>query len=179
MNKQADKAAKEAAETYDNPLALPVSLGCLLRHTQEQIKTRAAAPISPYKTKQKWISDALNTLEKGQAAAIFQLRCGHCPLQKFLHHLGAEENDRWETCSARETPEHFLIYCKKYRTQRQEFWRQLKEDNIKVEFNSATKLLDTPKVFPHLAQYIQATGRFKHFKKYLEDSPPGQEAINT
>lgn len=179
MNEREGRAAKEAAEKYTDPVTLPVILECLLRRTQEKIKTRGAPSISPYKTKQRWISDALNNLEKGQAAAIFQLRCGHCPLRKFLHRIGAEESDKCETCSTRETPTHFLIYCKKYRTQRRDFQKQLKDEHIKVDFNSATKLLDTPKAFPYLAQYIQATGRFQHLKTYLDSSPPDQETITT
>lgn len=179
MNERADKATKEAAESNEDPVTLPISLGCLMRRAREKIQTRGAPPISPYKTKSKWISDALHTLEKGQAASIFQLRCGHNPLQKFLHRIGAEDSDRCAACSAKGTAAHFLIYCKQYRTQRQAFQRQLKEEMIKVDFNSATKLLDTPAAFPYFAQYVQATGRFTHLKTYLEVSTPGKEPSNT
>lgn len=169
LNERADQEAKEAAEKNNNPVMLPMSLGCLLRRVQDTFKTRGADPIKPYETKGRWIADALNSLEKGQAAAIFQLRCGHCPLKKFLHRIGAEEDDRCETCKAVETPAHFLIYCKRYKKERRTFRQRLKEEEIKIDFNSARKLLDTPKVFPLLAQFIQETGRFQYLASYLDN----------
>lgn len=169
LNEQADRAAKEAAEEGLNPVLLPTSLGCLLRHTRTTFKTREAVPNSPYKTKGKKISDALNQLEKGQAAAIFQLRCGHCPLRKFLYRIGVEEHNRCTTCFATETPAHFLVYCKKYTRQRRDFRKKLKEEDIKVNTNSAWAILDSPKTYPYLAQYIQDTERFIHLKSYLPE----------
>lgn len=169
MNERADEAAKGAAEDQTDSITLPISLGCLLRHTRDKIQNREAVPSSPYKTKKKYIADALNQLEKSQAAAIFQLRCGHCPLKKFLHRIGAEDDDRCEICRARETPAHFLIYCRRYKAQRQELRKKLREEEIKVDTNSATKLLDSPKAFPYLAKFIQDTGRFIHVKTYIEE----------
>lgn len=168
LNERADKAAKEAAEGDMTPMILPISLGGLLRHSRKILNTRGAVSIKQYKTKGKWIADALNKLEKGQAAAIFQLRCGHSPLKKFLHRIKAEENDKCDTCNAIETTAHFLVYCKKYTKQRQAFRKQIKKEKIKVDINSAIKLLDTPKVYPYLAQFIENTGRFTHLKTYLD-----------
>lgn len=45
---------------------------------------------------------------------------------------------------------------------------KLKEEDIKVNFNLATAILDNPKVFPFLAQFIQDTERFVHLKTYIE-----------
>lgn len=145
-----------------------MSLGCLLRHSKETFRTRGANSIKPYQTKGRKIADALNTLEKGHAAVIFQLRSGHCPLKKFLHRIGVEENDKCETCKAVESPAHFLIYCKNYKNKRRQFRSRLKEEEIKIDMNSARKLLDAPKVFPFLAQFIQATGCFQYLVSYLE-----------
>lgn len=118
----------------------------------------------------KWSENVFNPgLEKGSAAAIFQLRCGHCPLRKFLHRIGAEESDKCETCSAVETPAHFLIYCKKYTKQSPELRRQLKKEKIKTNFNSASALLDTPNAYPLLARFIKQTGRFTHLQTYLDN----------
>lgn len=148
---------------------LPISLSGLLRHAEETFRTRGADFTQPYKTKGKQIADALKSLEQGQAAAIFQLRCGHCPLKKFLHRLGTEEDDKCETCQAVESPAHFLVYCKKYNRKRRAFRNQLKEEGTKVNKNLVWKLLDSPKVFPCLAQYINATGRFHYLSTYLEN----------
>lgn len=168
LNEQADKAAKQAAEDYSDPLILPMSLGGLLRHTKNLYTTRGAVLTRPYKTKAKLIADALTSLEKGGAAAIFQLRCGHCPLKKFLHRIGAEDDEICEGCRAKETPAHFLIYCRKYSKQRQAFRRSLREEEIRVDVNSATAILDNPKVYPFLARFIQDTGRFTHLHSYLD-----------
>lgn len=169
LNEEADVKAKEAAEDNSNPVILPMSLGCLLRHAREILPARGASSIPSYKTKSKWIADALNRLEKGQAAAIFQLRSGHCPLKKFLHRIGVEENDKCETCKAVETPAHFLVYCKRYTMERRRFRQRLQDEEIKINTNSARILLDTPRIFPILAQFIQDTGRFQYLASYLEN----------
>lgn len=168
LNEQADKAAKEDAENTSEAVLLPMTLGGLLRHTKSTFRNRGTVPITPYKTKAKKIADALNSLEKGDAAAIFQLRCGHYPLKKFLHRIGAEDTDKCEDCAAKETQAHFLIYCRKYTTQRRAFRQILKEEKIKVNINSVKALLDTPTVYPHLAEFIRETGRFKHLRSYLD-----------
>lgn len=168
LNEKADEAAKAAAEEGIEPLTLPVGLGSLLQHSRKTFNKREAVSKTPFKTKGRWIADALNQLEKGHAAAIFQLRCGHCPLRKFLHQIGVEDSEKCDVCSAVETPAHFLIYCKNYTTQQRAFRQQLKEEEIKVNTNSAAALLDTPKIFPFLATFIQETGRFHHLKTYLE-----------
>lgn len=121
LNEIADNEAKAAAEENIDPVILPISLGCLLCRVKETFRTRGAEPIPPYKTKGRWIADVLNTLEKGQAAAIFQLRSGHCPLKKFLHRIGVEEDNKCETCKVVETTTHFLIYCKRYTKERRIF----------------------------------------------------------
>lgn len=121
MNEKADQEAKAKAEDQSNTMMLLMSLGSLLQHTRKLFNKREAVSKTPLKTKGKWIADGLNQLEKGQAAAIFQLRCGHCPLRKFLNRIGAEESKTCDTCKAVETPAHFLIYCRKYTKQRREF----------------------------------------------------------
>lgn len=59
-------------------------------------------------------------------------------------------------------------HFQKFTKQRQQFRRRLKEEEIKVDINSAIKLLDTPAVFPYLAQYVEETGRFTHLKTYID-----------
>lgn len=160
LNEQAGKEAKAAAEEDLEPVILPISLGGLMQHMKEVCKYRGVKSIQPCQTKGRCIADALNPLEKGQAAAIFELRCGHCPLKKFLHRIGAEDDDKCDTFKAVKTEAHFLVYCKKYTKERQAFQRRLKEEGIKLNTNLAWTLLDTPKVYPCLAQFILETGRF-------------------
>lgn len=169
LNEKADKEAKLAAKENQDPVMLHFSLGGLLRLTKEMFKKRGAEPILPFKTNSRKVAEALSSLEKGQAAAIFQLRCGHCPLKKFLHRIGAEDDDKCETCKAVKTLAHFLIYCKTYTKKRQLCWQELREDGIEVNMNSAWKILDSPKVYPHLAQFILETGRFQYSHTYLDE----------
>lgn len=167
LNEKADEEARQKAEGKDESTILPISLGGLLRHTKENI-TRGARPITKYKTKSKHVAEALNRLEKGQAAVIFQLRCGHNPLRHFLHRIGVEETDKCDFCRVTENTTHFLIYCRRFKLQRQTFQKKLIDEEINVDINSANKLLDTPAVFPYLAQFVEDTGRFTHLKTYID-----------
>lgn len=166
LNEEADIAAKGEAEGEAEVTMLPISLGSLLRHAKTRFK-RGAVHIKKFKTQGKYIADTLNNLEKGQAAAIFQLRCGHNPLRSFLHQIGVNKSSKCEVCNVTENTTHFLIFCKRFRTQQQVLRARLKEKKTWVDINSATKLLDTTVVFPYLAQYIEDTGRFTHLKTYL------------
>lgn len=118
LNEQADKAAKDAAEDTGEQVMLPISLGGLLRRTRTLFHQREVITLKNFKTKGRQIAEALNSLGKGEAAAIFQLRCGHCPLKTFLHRIGREDDDRCVHCKVKETVTHFLIYCKSYSQQR-------------------------------------------------------------
>lgn len=67
LNEKADKAAKQAAEKYEDPMILPTSLGCLLKSTQEKIRYREAVSTPPYKTKKMdhWRSDLFRNRPSG------------------------------------------------------------------------------------------------------------------
>ncbi|KAG0148538.1 hypothetical protein CROQUDRAFT_693470 [Cronartium quercuum f. sp. fusiforme G11] len=143
-----------------------MGLGGLLRHTKEIFQKGEVAPISPFKMVNKKIIDALDELEKGQASVIFQLRSGHCPLRKYLHRIGAEPDPRCEVCKVKETPTHFLAYCRRYTEQRRALRKELKKEKIWVDINSATGILDNPRTFGFVAKYVESTGRFIHLKSY-------------
>lgn len=167
LNEKADEEARKRAEGKSRDMTLQISLGSMLRHTKTVFKRRAI-PIKKFKTKSKNIADALNSLEKGQAATIFQLQSGHNPLRQFLYRIGAEEDEKCEICRVTENTTHFLIYCKLFKEQRQSFRKKLKKEKINVDINSAIKLLDTPAVFPYLAQFVEDTGRFTYLRTYLD-----------
>lgn len=147
LNEAEDEAEKKEAEGTSEPTLLPTSLGSLLRHIKTIFK-RGDSSIAKFKTRSRYIADALEKLEKGQAAAIFQLRCGHSPLRHFLYRIGVEDTDKCETCNVTENPTHFLIFCKRFKSQRQAFRKKLKEEKITIDHNSSIKILDTPSVFP-------------------------------
>lgn len=50
----------------------------------------------------------------------------------------------------------------------QAFRRRLKEEGIEVNINSSIQLLDSPKTYPFLAEYIQTTSRFPHLMTYVD-----------
>ncbi|KAG0144786.1 hypothetical protein CROQUDRAFT_94576 [Cronartium quercuum f. sp. fusiforme G11] len=174
LNELADKAAKRAAEAEGRKTALPPSLASLLQATWKSLSCSSSdfpTHISTFKTPAKLIADAFNRLEKGHAAAIFQLRTGHCPLNDYLHRFKRSMTRQCRGCGVPETVPHFLLYCGKYRRQRAIFRQKVKEEKIKVKLHSANRVLDTPTLFPSLVEFILATGRFEHLCSYLPDDP--------
>lgn len=169
LNEKADQAAGEAASTEGDRFLLPFSLARAKQHVRASFNTRQlTSQRKSYTTKGRYIAEALDNLEKGQAAAIFQLRSGHCPLNGFLTRIQAMTDDRCPHCRRKETPIHYLIYCPKYKRERRQFRNALKEAELKVDTRRAEKILDTPSSFPYLADYIVTTARFEHLRKYIE-----------
>lgn len=124
-NEAADKAAKEAAEAgASQPSLLPMSLSKLIQETRQEFHLRTAKFVTgrkELKTQPRRITEALSRLEKGQAASIFQLRSGHCPLNSYLHRFNHHPNGKCDVCKSPETVPHFLLYCKGFRQQRKNF----------------------------------------------------------
>lgn len=120
------------------------------------------------KTTGKQIAAAFDTLEKGQAASIFQLRSGHCPLNHFLARIGIIPSNRRQHCGRKENTTHYLLYCPKYTKQRRHYCNALEEAEAKIDTRRANLILDSPDKFPHLADFIISTGRFEHLRTYVE-----------
>lgn len=155
--------------TEGHRLTLPFSLASANLHVRSTFSDRQqTTERGSYRTPGKQIAAALDGLEKGQAAAIFQLRSGHCPLNHFLKRIQASPDDRCPNCRRKETTVHFLLYCPKYSQERGMFRNALKEAEIKLDTRRADKLLDDPRVFPYLAEYIVSTSRFEHLRKYVD-----------
>lgn len=94
LNERADDAAGKAAGYEGERNTLPFSLSCARRHIRQAYSKRGAdIDRNDYKTTGKNIARAFDKLEKGRAAAIFQLRSGHCPLNHFLARIQASPND--------------------------------------------------------------------------------------
>ncbi|KAG0144176.1 hypothetical protein CROQUDRAFT_660343, partial [Cronartium quercuum f. sp. fusiforme G11] len=124
---------------------------------------------SGLRTPEKKIADAFNGLEKGQAAAIFQLRTGHCPLNAYLYRFKKSTTKYCRECGVPKTVAPFLLYCRKYRPQRWAFRMKVKTEKLGTNLNSVDSILDDPKVFPYLAQFIVDTSRFENLYSYLAD----------
>lgn len=170
LNELADKAAGEAAMTEGERFILPFSLSCARLHVKQTYNTRGMEiDRDGYKTAGKAIAGALDSLEKGKAAAIFQLRSGHCPLNHFLARIKAVPHDRCVHCGRKETTIHFLLYCPRYTKARRAFRNALKEADIKLDTRRANLILDSPEAFPYLADFIIATDRFEHLRTYIDN----------
>lgn len=169
LNEQADEGAGEAAITEGEWFLLPSSLASTWQHVKTTFNSRGTdIDRDGYKTTGKEIAKASDNLEKDQAAAIFQSRSGHCPLNHFFARIQVVKADRCQHCGRKETMIHFLNYFPKYAKARQMFRNNLREAEIKPDTRRANLILDSPDIFPYLAEFITFTNRFEHFHTYLE-----------
>ena len=130
------------------------------------------------KTQPRRIADSLARLEKGHAAAVFQLRSGHCPLNEYLKRFNHHSTGRCDACRAPETVSHFVLYCQQYKHQRSLLRKRLKEDEIKVNLFSLKSLLNTPDAYSRPARFVLETGRFCYLKSYVnEEKKPKQNNL--
>ncbi|KAG0139466.1 hypothetical protein CROQUDRAFT_101498 [Cronartium quercuum f. sp. fusiforme G11] len=60
-----------------------------------------------------------------------------------------------------ETVAQFILYCTKHRFQRRKFRLRVKAEKLRTNLNDVNVLLDDPKVFPYLAQFILETGTLR------------------
>ncbi|KAG0141439.1 hypothetical protein CROQUDRAFT_51678, partial [Cronartium quercuum f. sp. fusiforme G11] len=178
LNEAANEAVKCTAEMEaQEPITplwthLPKSLPSLLQETWIALSFKSSDFISHKQnltTPAKKIADALNGLEKGQAAAIFQLHSGHCPLNVYLHHFKKATSKYCSFCGVPETVAHFLLYCRRFQTQQRTFRMKVKAQKLKINLYNVNNLLNDPRIFLDLAQYVLNTGRFEHLCSYLPD----------
>ena len=90
------------------------------------------------------------------SAMIMQLRTGHCGLNGYLNRFGKKDSPYCECGYGKETVEHFLLECRRYRDQRKTLRKSIGGSRMKVR-----DLLGDVKAIKHTAEYIKATGRLK------------------
>lgn len=166
LNEKADSLAKQASMEQQNDYWLPASLGSLKRRIKSSSSPRIfpfRPGSKPYATRAKDIAESLMNMEKGRSAVIAQLRASHSPLNDHLFKRQLADSPLCSFCGVRETTEHFLIFCRKYRKDRWRFRNRLREEEVRVNWKSATKLLDTPKAFYLLSEFVLATHCFIFF----------------
>ncbi|KAG0139830.1 hypothetical protein CROQUDRAFT_100990 [Cronartium quercuum f. sp. fusiforme G11] len=142
---------RKGDQKSETQVQLHISLIFLKAQARKLFGTRGV-PLNrpPYVTTGKKISDAFAKLEKGQAAAISQLRSRHSPLRHYLKRIQAEKTAMYPHCELTETTAHFLVYCKAYVKARRKLWNRLRKDKIRMDYKNAAKLLDIPSFFKHL-----------------------------
>jgi hypothetical protein len=114
------------------------------------------------------IFESLKKLERGESSIIYQLRSGHSPLNKYLHSIKRSETPNCNHCKKEEDVAHYLIKCSKYSAQRRIFRQTITAEKIKINPNSIKDILDTPKVFQSLANFILTTKRFENLRTYQD-----------
>ena len=115
-------------------------------------------------TRQKGVKAGLKLYDeitsRNTVAKIVQLRTGHCGLNRYLHRFGLKKSPYCECGYGKETVEHFLLECRKYRDQRKELKKELRREEgwgqLRIE-----RLLGDPKAIKHTMKYIKETKRLE------------------
>jgi ribonuclease HI len=173
-NELADEQAKKAiTEGSSNVAKLPRALKKALPHSKSAVKCaygeklkrnaqkawqkspqyKQMKSIDPTTPSRKYI-DLITDLPWKIASILSQLRTGHAPLAKYLHHIGKIDSPLCPGCQqSEETVQHLLLHCTAHQAARQALCNSTGGRDINI-----TKLLTTPKTLPALFHYIAATG---------------------
>ena len=170
-----DGLAKRAAGGYSSPApslpvflrkSLPASKSALKQAYAQHTKKLAIRMFrkSPRFAKISLIDASLpsskyrrmaSRLPRRHASLLFQLRCGHVPLNKYLHRIKRVDSPTCSACNQyEETISHFLLHCPAYSVPRLQMRNALSGGALTI-----ARLL-SQKSLPHLFQFIQATARF-------------------
>ena len=96
-------------------------------------------------------------MPRKHASLLTQLRTGHVPLQKFLHHIQRAESPLCQKCLVKhETVAHFFLRCKAYMEQCNQLQLSLGHNARSVPY-----LLSQAKALKHIFKFIASTGRSK------------------
>lgn len=90
--------------------------------TVERAYTDFQNPEMPHEAKriQSGIKTVYSLPNRYTAARVIQLRTGHCRLNKYLHSIDARHRPYCEYGYGKETVEHYLLECNKYKDQRKQ-----------------------------------------------------------
>ena len=92
---------------------------------------------------------------RASCTTLAQLRTGHCGLNKYLHRFKLAKSAFCECGYGKETVEHFLLECRRYKEERKQLRKSVGWRKMKVE-----KLLGSRKVAKHTMEFIKSTRRF-------------------
>jgi len=176
-NEKADEEAKKAITDGSSPAdKLPKLLRKKLLYTKsamvqaygEKLKGRAQRAwmtsqwynrmkkTDPMTPSNKYLK-LITPLPRKLTSTLLQLRTGHVPLAKHLHHIRKADSLTCPACQqAKETIQHFLLHCPAHNTARQTLHNNTGGRSIDI-----TKLLTTPKTLCALFLYITETGRWQ------------------
>ena len=92
--------------------------------------------------------------DRNSAAKIAQLRTGHCGLNRYLHRFGLRNSPYCQCGYGKETVEHYLLECRKYKEERKKLRREVGAGNMRV-----VRLLGDTKLIRHTMEFMKVTGR--------------------
>ena len=182
-NEDADRMAKEAAEGRSSAAIslphilrspLPISSSATKQDFNAVIKHRWATTweASPRKARIAQFGGTfpfgeftkqLQSLTRKHSSLILQLRCGHIPLNVYLHRISKSDTDKCQKCdpdelgnTPPETVNHFLFDCPAHAIARDIFATQ-----IGIIHFSLADIMTTTDRIKHLVTFINRTRRFK------------------
>jgi hypothetical protein len=181
-NEHVDKLAKEAAEGKasrrdDLPALIrngvPTSASALKQENMDRLKRRWKAnwlesprwrrfehidldfPFEKYRAR-------LNSVTRGQASKLMQIRSSHIPLNDYLFKIGKADSPHCRTCEAnpgeerpKETVNHFLFECEAHDAQRLHLLKKVGRRNFTIK-----TLMRSTEGMRALANYAKDTARF-------------------
>jgi hypothetical protein len=172
-NEQADEEAKKAitegSSNMDDLLKilhnkLPHSTSAVKQAYREKLKQQAQhiwADSTRYKRMKntdpntplgKYVQ-LITPLPRKLASILTQLRTGHTPLAKHLHHLGKNDSPKCPACQQNDkTIQHLILHCPAHREARQTLRNATGGRNINL-----TKLFTTKKTLCVLFMFVAAT----------------------
>ena len=88
------------------------------------------------------------------------MRTGHCGLNHYLHRFGKTTSPYCKCGYGKETVEHYLLECRKYKEQRKRLRKEVGMEKMKVGI-----LLSDPTKIKHTMTFIKETGRLERLEK--------------
>jgi ribonuclease HI len=182
-NEEADKLAKDAAAGVSSAGAdlphilrrpLPTSASALKQGYMKELKAKWASmwEESPRKLRVSQFGGSfpfsafltrLNSLSRQQASLILQLRCGHFPLNGYLHRIKKADSDRcgacgggWQGPPPPETVNHFVFGCPAFTEAREELI-----DKIGLDHFNFPDIMSEVTRMKALTTFINRSGRFR------------------
>nr|VWO96319.1 Uncharacterized protein [Ganoderma boninense] len=114
---------------------------------------------------------SIKSLARRQAAVLFQLRCGHVPLNSHLYRIGRAPAPTCPACGgAPETVLHYLLTCPAHSHARACYLSGMGRRG-----RDLSTLLGTPDAWQPLLRYVGATKRLAHTFGNVTPRPPSND----
>ena len=181
-NEDVDKLAKDAADGHSNRredlphilrTQLPRSASALKQEFNTKIKAKWAETwnTSPRKPRVAQFGgsfpfsaflNSIHSLNRMQTSITLQIRCGHFPLNRYLHKISKVDSDKCQACSAQqedtppETINHFIFECPAHEAARNEL-----ADRIGINHFQLSDLMNNTDRIKALVSFVNRSGRLR------------------